>query len=369
MKLKIVLTPMAHYFLGTERNFHFDQTRRQAAGGYFIRSREFPSQTTLFGTLRYLIGVKDERLRANADVLIGSQSFDIRQDGQTFGLIKGISPLYLMRSDDDGKEEFFVRAPLDHRSSATGKDPVYDPMIPDTAMKKIEVFDFPLERKSAKERIISGYNAKEGLFHGWMALNAAEDKRKLLRDDQVFAKSVEVVSNKKKKMEQGDDSSAFARKEYIRLFPGFHFVFFANLSRDCEYPGQTTAVLGKDSSIFSVEISDVSHEDEEAGLTENLRKTFQNRTGLVYMQSDSYIPGGAEMLYKSCGQAITETDTLRIFETKNRTLAPKKPDDELLNLVKAGSVIYLKDTSCLENRHARTAGMNYFVTGMTTERI
>ncbi|MEG2717669.1 MAG: hypothetical protein RR961_10055, partial [Eubacterium sp.] len=53
----ITFTPEEPYFLGNERTFSFgdNKDKQQRSGKYHIESDKIPSQTTLLGTLRYLL--------------------------------------------------------------------------------------------------------------------------------------------------------------------------------------------------------------------------------------------------------------------------------------------------------------------------
>ena len=54
MKQLITLRPLEPYFFGGDRSFAYGNVEVQRAGGYYVRSLDAPSQTTLFGTLRFL---------------------------------------------------------------------------------------------------------------------------------------------------------------------------------------------------------------------------------------------------------------------------------------------------------------------------
>lgn len=354
MNLKIILTPIGHYFLGGERNFTFDSgIRRQYSEGYFIHSKEIPSQTTLFGTLRYLLGVKDEKLIPGADKVIGPESFNIVGDSQSFGKIHRISPVYLMK-DHRGGSEYFTRAPLDHNEAArhTGQYRYYCPLA---EFEEAETYRFPEPSVRERADIVKGYDAKSGTFHGWMSTV----QQRLIPDTDIFTRSVEVVSNKEKKMAQKNDDDALAKKEFVRMQKQYHFVFFTDVD-DCDFPEHTTAVIGKGSSVFDVRISKSGEEQE---IQNNIRRIFRDRPeDFIYCASDCYVADGIDSVYDKSGAAIVETETMRIFETTGGRLHPVK-DGAMINLIRAGSILYCRDRGCLENRHAKVAGLNNIVTG------
>ena len=86
---------------------------------YFIKSETVPAQTTILGMLRYLLlPVKksnfadytdaDKKINAQA---VGSSSFDFEQKDRRFGIIKEISPVFLIKND-----EIFMKTPFDHKT-------------------------------------------------------------------------------------------------------------------------------------------------------------------------------------------------------------------------------------------------------------
>lgn len=392
MQLKIELTPVGHYFLGTERSFKFDGTRRQAADTYFIKSKEIPSQTTLFGTFRYLIGVDaNEKLKSEPDSkqLIGTHSFEIINSDDkvdhkddNYGIIHNISPLYLAKDvPADDSQEYYIRTPLDHRLKIENeeKDIVENnnyktPLVPSDSISD-SVYNFPESEVSEVNRI-TGYDAKDGLTSSWMSVN---DSHQILKDSEVFSRSVEVVSDKTGKLKSADkseksdqkkddkdDLSKFAKKEYIRMKKGFHFVFFADVACESDWEklcDHKTAIMGKDSSVFGVRISKESEPD--------ISPIFSDRPdNYIYFQSDSYIAGGAATLYQLADNAIIENTTMRVFVTQknNKQAGPRKNNDDLINLIKAGSIVYLKsekDKSSLTDDHANIVGMNRIISGGT----
>ena len=56
-KLQLKFTPLEPYFFGNEKTFSFPNSKDggQLRNSYLIKSESIPSQTTLFGTIRYLL--------------------------------------------------------------------------------------------------------------------------------------------------------------------------------------------------------------------------------------------------------------------------------------------------------------------------
>ena len=311
ISVRIRLTPAGHYFFGGERAFVYDEKlKRQMSASYFISSLKMPTQTTLFGTLRYLIGVKDEKLREN--------SFDIVGDNEQFGMIKCISPVYLFK---DG--EYFIRTPFDHVCGEKN----YKPFDIDSSAG-IDSLSFPSDNVT-KKKYPKNFNTKDGISKSYMSLS----NQHIVLEDDIFTSSVEVVSRKSNKTPYNKDG--FAKKEYVRLKEGWTFVFFAKLDCDQLPDYNKSVVMGKDSSVFIAEM-ELGEEPEVSELFRNKGKDF------YYLQSPAYISKPTGDIIDNCSFCVLESETIRRFKTKNSKLQPEYGAD-LVQLISAGSVFYADD--------------------------
>lgn len=122
-------TPTESYFFGDERSFAFPlrQNPGQQGDRRAIEGEDIPSQTTLFGALRYLLlpikhgdrTAYTPQEQAAIAQAVGPDSFDMDAPGvQRFGGIRAMSPVFLLRG-----EERLVPMPADH---VVG-EPVYTP--------------------------------------------------------------------------------------------------------------------------------------------------------------------------------------------------------------------------------------------------
>ncbi len=352
-KIRIKLTPVGHYFFGGERNFTFGKgINRQMSDNYYINSLMVPSQTTLFGTLRYLIGVTDEKLRENFKEVIGEKSYTLNDENKEFGLIKSISPLYLYYEDQGEKGKNYVRTPFDHKIE-TEEDKKVDPekynplKIEDDV--SLKVINYPSDNSSAiSKKYPHDYKAKAGISHSYTCI---EDQT-IVDEDSIFKPSVEVVSKKNKKNK--DNKDCFAKKGYFRLEKGWSFVFFAELDGDEIPEWNRSAVIGKDSSVFSVSIT----EDKEP----NVKAMFKDRKkDFRYCQSSVFVKEQVSEILDKSSFSILESEYLRSFTSEGARL--KTDGTELLQLISAGSILYSDDISALYNDHARIAGFNIIING------
>lgn len=351
-KIRIKLTPVGHYFFGGERNFTFGNgINRQMSESYYIASLKVPSQTTLFGTLRYLIGVKNESLKGNSEELIGKESYNLTKDNDDFGVIKSISPLYLFHEDGDGtKGKYYIRTPFDHKvkkKEENDKTPVlYNPLKPEDD-SGIKVINYPSKDCSGiSKRYPHDFISKDGISYSYTCI---EDQT-LIDEGTIFKSSVEVVSKKNKK----DNKDCFVKKEYYRLEKGWSFMFFAELDSDEIPEWNRSAVIGKDSSVFSVSIT----EDKEP----DIKALFKDREkGFKYCQSPVFVKGRVSEVLDKSSFSILESEYFRSFMSEGSRLKPN--GTELLQLISAGSILYTDDISDLNNAHAKIAGFNIIIDG------
>ena len=86
-------TPLEPYFFGNEKTFGYGTVKNKT---YYVESSELPSQSGLFGTLRYCCISRPGKNYKIDPGEIGSESFNIRSSCmQTFGKIHRMSPLFV----------------------------------------------------------------------------------------------------------------------------------------------------------------------------------------------------------------------------------------------------------------------------------
>ena len=143
--IKVVLKPLAPYFFGNERGLLYSDNKTQMgnANRYFIQSNELPNQSALLGALRYL-GIETPsssyQLSPTDETRIGGKSFRIDAVDQSFGMIQKISPLYLMKNED---ESLFCPAPFFISAAQTSDKEhhhVYDALTTDCEERWIPTY-------------------------------------------------------------------------------------------------------------------------------------------------------------------------------------------------------------------------------------
>ena len=331
-KLLIKLTPLEPYFLGGERIFDIigDENKKDGNKHYFIRSLETPSQSVLFGALRF-IGIQNptdsHELSAEDKVNIGENGYNLaRPPEDGFGKIEGISPLYLY-SEADG---FLIKTPFDHRSG-------------EETYTRFAEYSAPVMTADGERVFPTDYDAKSGIENSWLSLDDKSIHKGL------FTGVPQVGIDKK------NTDKAFFKKEYKRLRDGFCFAFFAQVKEGFT-PHQTKVILGQGST-FGVEWSFDVNEPK-------FPKELLN-PDMAYAQSDIYYEGDIRALYGSCLFVCVQTRDYKIFEKSYRTRS--KTGDRVTKLIQAGSVLMPDDAKALEgitgNKHTAVAGFNKIVFG------
>lgn len=351
MILKIRLTPLEPYFLGTERCVAFGtKTQRSLRNPYFLHSAKLPSQSALFGVLRYLgirrpdtgFGLKEED-----ESYIGSGSFQLlgNQPDHAFGKIINISAMVI--EDADGN--VYLPAPRNHKAAAlTEKEKTADYQA---------YHDFvsiaTLERKEML--IPTAYRAKERDEGEFFCIGEGEKAGKLAGG--IFDTQIRVGINRSLRDQTDDERKGFFKKEYIVMKPGYVFVYYAQLRDDAcgdafgfTEHGSRLVSMGQGKTAFTAEWETVTAIPAWDGLEccfpEQVEVDgIQQRIWYAYAKSNCYFDGEPESLRKHCSLALADTCDYRIFTTNYKAKKAEeryKKNPEGLKLIKAGSVFLFR---------------------------
>ena len=333
MKTYLVrLTPQEPYFFGNEKTFLFKKEDNQGQRGnsYYIRSERTPLQSTLMGMMRYLLmPFKDYSHPEENAPVIGSESFQLGKAGQSFGVIRKIHPLFLMKGD-----EAYVATPLDCKPGGKTYQPFGGYKVVPTA--------------DGEKLFTPDYNPKKGLADSYMRLSDGA----LTEASRIFGAETRVGNLK---ATGGKNEKGFFKKEYVYLRDGFCFAFYAELDDSAVLPqgGLTTAFLGQGKSLFTVSL-----EERENTLPGDVQKLLP--TGTAYCLSDVFTDAS---VLNSCRFAIVETRDYRAYITGSNGKIQK--DSVLYKLIRAGSVFIVSDKSAFaaltENADCQQAGFNCIV--------
>lgn len=328
------LEPREPWFFGGERGV--EDLRREGknrrAGVYFIRSQDTPSQTTLFGALRYLMH-KSKDWEKDADV--GAESYSLQASGQTFGKIKEISPLYLL----EGEDRFYVPAPMDHKKGGEKYNPYTN------------YLDYTTNHGDRKYP--ADYDGKNAFNGGWLRL----DDRTI--HTELFAGVERVGVNIGK-----SDSGGFFKKEFKSFAKDkFCFAFFIDLKEGTTKFDNQMVFLGKGRCAFRATCEECAEPKKE------IHDILGGK--IAYAQSPIYADN-VRALYACCEFVCVQGPVyLRGFKTyyneQSRNPTEGKRFDvgpELLQLIPAGSVFLPSSPDAFANfikehsEQARITGFN-----------
>ena len=325
------LTPQEPYFFGNEKCLTFDDgnPRGQMSNRYYIKSDRTPLQTTLLGAMRYIFLPEKKYDYAKKEKYIGKESFKIEANNQSFGVIKSLSPLFLMKNG-----EKYIVAPFDCKPNVSAYTPFSN-------YKRINTVD-------GEKLFTQDYDPKEGISDSYMKLSDGA----IVPSCEIFGKETRVGNLK---TTSGKNQKGFFKKEYVYLKDNFCFAFYAELDDSAVIPEEKTqAFLGQGKSLFTVAFI-----EQENTLESEVKKLLPE--GLSYCLSDVFTD--VEVLRHS-KFSVVETRDYRAFVTNPDGKITK--DSVLYKLIKAGSVFIVKDREkfieLTEKPSCQLAGFNRIVT-------
>lgn len=312
----VKITPQEPYFFGNDKSFKFRDTETggQMSGKYFTKSEKTPAASTIMGMMRYvLLPVKksdfskytDEDKKKNAQ-MVGEESFVFGKKGQSFGVIKEISPLFIISGRD-----FLVPAPFNHKTG----EKFYSPFC---EYKSIKTPD-------GEYLYTNEYNSKTGVFSGYMRLSDG----KIFEDNDIFLFETRMGTN------AGSTEEVLYKRVYVNLKKGFSFGVYVTLE-DEAFPEDTLVFMGQKKSVFAVSFTPM-----ENTIPEKISRLI--RPGEIYCFGDSFVKSD---IYKNMLFAVVKTRDYRGFATDYGKI---KKDTVLYKTITAGSVfIPKKDRNVLE---------------------
>lgn len=330
MKLQIELTPLEPYFLGNERGMAYGEvkTQRALANPYYIKSSRMPTQSAMFGILRYL-GIKsptsDFHLTSEDLDNIGPESFQLLKDGQSFGRIKSISPVVLMNDRD----EVLAAAP---RNLYPNQEKAFVPF---------QSFCEVLSGSEGKKRWLpEEYDEKTYESGGFFNLNTGAVEMDL------FDSHTRVGINREmQRAEEDTGNKGFFKKEYVILKSGYRFMVQAEVEDNFLISDTGTVFMGQGRTAFSVRIRKDPKEIPWKGL-DRVFPAVRETGCYLYVKSDLYFSGQMEQLRDGCMFSLTDSRDHRGFMTRYGSGSAEsryRKSPVLLRMIQAGSVFLFRD--------------------------
>ncbi len=332
MTYLVKLKPLEEYTLGTELGFTDDQFHGGGRSSYIATSSEVPDQTTLLGVVRYML-LKNSGLlkpnfhysgeeRAAMAELIGPESFDFEKKDQTFGGIRELSPVFLIK-DSNGTEQYIVPTP----ACLKEKDGTFSFMqMSGTGTKTNGGKTICLPEEGE-------YDPKKRPLSDWYNLNAHKP------EDGLFFHGF-LAGNRK----AGEEDSYFKR-ETVRLAEHVSFAFFVTLEDGVELK-DTLCRIGKKGALFAVLCRRAKND-----LEGRIKAEFRHEKKWRYALSD-ILP--EEDLDPDAFSVI------RVHKVRNlsgKAGSHREKGRKRYSLIRAGSVFY-EEGKMFENSHCLQIGYN-----------
>lgn len=362
---KVTLEPLDWFFFGGESTFD-----NSVKTSYIARSDRFPQQTALLGMIRYQLlkreglltmeGKKPDPNKVNN--LIGSGSFSMTNEKQAFGVISGLSPVFIEREDKNTKcTDYFFPATLTKS---------YQLSI--VSGEGIKVYLNGCEKTCIIEDN-GTFNEKE--YDNFLRFQS-RDGHELMQSD-IFETRMQVGITKNTDYGQEADSAKnrFFKHEMVRLKntseSKFRFAFYVELNGKQLKSGYV--YLGAERSCFKMVVTDV---ETAEGVT--LQQIFlQNRRsaseeGRIEILSPTYVEKMDE-LYHLCEFHWS-------FQVPFRNILQSKENRGKLNsggvsynrcsicynMLTPGSVLFFNENNrtkiekLLKDEHLQLIGYNYY---------
>lgn len=359
----VKLTPMDKFFFGQKNTFEEDNVN------YFVRSSHFPQQTALLGLLRYQLLLNsgsdifsDNKIvkATEAAKLIGKQSFSPFSKGEGFGVIKGLSPVFLI----DSEESYF---PAGKRYQKKGKDKPY------------EILSLFCE---SKHPFFKDYSSKAEHPNMWI-----NSKGELLDEDTFFVEDSRVGI--RKNYEGNTDDNSFFYETFYRFNNengkrNLCFAFYCELELELETEKKFSnriVHLGGERQPFSMKVIKVDPAEGYTSKTEVIKYEKDENYYTVMLLSDAYIESEivdeayfavTEITEFAC--LLTTTEHTKRFYNRNKVRKPSHTTDDNISVSKEielyarGSLFYFENKDAaedfkreVESSHFRTIGYNHTI--------
>lgn len=343
---------MEFYFFSGERNFGFGEGRNYNGNPYFIHSLKMPTQTTILGTLRYEILRRlncessyiddEEELKQQQTELVGPQSFDLKGLENDFGLIKKMSPLFILKG-----EECIVKAPYHKAYSSATKYQTRD-LKGDS--ERYDLLDGKNKRTLTLLNDISLKNESDhrSKFINLNKVKELESKEDLIDESTMFISDVRVGINTKA------TEDGFFKKGYCRLHPDYEFGVYVELDeyeelhKSISETGKSIVYMGMNKSAFIMTIEEVK--DSVEVVENNVKETLKTTTNsnIYYALSDVYVD--YEQLSKCCTLILGDCREFRNLKTADNPISYyyRFKAGSLHYMMSAGSVFFVENTEEFE---------------------
>lgn len=324
IRYKILFTPLDSFFWGGEKTFGADNEN------YFVKSRFFPQQTTILGTLRFEflqqnnlfiktasgLSINDKN---EAKRIVGNKSFDVdAKSCNEFGMIKSLSPVFISYKNDNGNEDDLYVMPFDEELNLVFEK--------GNSLFNINKDFIPF---------YTNYNPKkspQNCFIGRL-------KNTKLKTD-IFIEKTQVGIQKD--YAGATDENSFFKQKALGLNNNFSFAVILETDINLPLLKPSFVKMGSNRSVFKMEIN-----EEFQYNTSEIFKPKSDRNRIVLL-SDAFVSEDIHKFYDFAKINSISFRNIKTSEsTKNFYANPKKGNDisksEKYNIIERASVFYVQD--------------------------
>lgn len=400
---KILFTPLEEYFFGDEGSF----TSKIEESKYFLISKDIPTQTTVFGLIRYM-GLKHVKSDFDYTFLekkeneenIGKYAFDMEKAAEncfenTYGKIKRMSSVFI-HENNGGISRIYVSLPKDASNEMEeheeNKKQVDDGKNYTSILKgKLST----IKTGNGDKLLPENFDHKKGILNGYISIDGGYCyKNKEIREENSNGNKIltEVFKNIKKsniriyseeerrklKIEEDDKMSSLFKREYKNfsnsLEGKFSFGVFLETDFEDDFVRKNfnrIIGMGLGNKKFKVTAEKTGEIEKKARLNEDFTlkvdKIFKNhpqKYKLIYFISPAYIKDSNKIIEDSLFSSISTTTNRPQKRKKDNTISKIK---ELYRMIDAGSIILVKDSKKflkeIDNSAMKKIGYNHFYIG------
>lgn len=345
-KYLIKLKPIDNFFFGGD--IGFGDLGDKKNGSYIIKSRYFPQQTAVLGMLRRELLVQeglltkkvkgewvDKTNKEKAIQLVGESQFSIL-DSQNYGMIKNISPVFIMKGNEKYIPYNLIRDKEEYKSINLIKAPG-ESFINGKKLEFIPLVNF---------------DNKKGI------INFIRSEKEQINFDDVF-QEIEQVGNRKEKSEGEKDDNAFYKITAYKFKDNYEFAFILEIDKILK---EATILLGGNNSNFKMTVSK-TNEDFDSSF-EFLKN--DNSDEKLILLSDAYI---TDDVSKYCDFAVTNEISFQNIKSKISKTNQVFEKHEKVFFYEKGSVFFVKKEEkdnfkkILDKEQLQIIGYNKYILG------
>lgn len=355
MRYLVTLKPVGSYFFGGEVTLGDGTTQN-----YNVSSNILPQTASLLGLMRYEIlrqnnllsyDASNKEVLGKVEKLIGEGGFSLSEERKSFGIIKGLSPVFLYKLS---KDRYYTVERVDISQKGADEKEEYTVYVSTSSKNRCSYFveDRVEDKEKMKGRMkqiqIPSFNAKIQDYKTYWC----DNERNRIPNPFTFVEQIGITKNEKK----DNEKDAFFKQKMVRLDPSLCMAFTVDVVEGNNIAAEKHWVyLGGNRSLFEMTIQQTEID---------FRIYFQalHVEGSLLALGDAFLPDEDK---RKCLFVWGKCKSCRYMENPvNQKYSWKKPKKgKMYHLQERGSVIYADAESLKQLRNGRfqNLGLNIFI--------